>query len=73
MRKTKPFTLLLITLLMLMGCETNVPTKHNGATINGEIIRETKIDSCEYLYTIVHGGVTLTHKGNCNNPIHKQN
>jgi hypothetical protein len=56
-----------------MGCETNVPTKHSGITIDGDSIQETVIDSCQYLFDRVNGGIALTHKGNCNNPIHKQN
>jgi len=73
MIKTKNNHLLLIT-LMLMGCmETNVPVKNNGVIINDSYIKETNIDSCQYLYTLVQGGISLTHKGNCNNEIHKQN
>jgi len=68
----KTYLLLLIPFL-LMGCETNVPTKHSGITIDGDSIQETVIDSCQYLFDRVNGGIALTHKGNCNNPIHKQN
>lgn len=29
------------------------------------------IDGCEYFTCEVHGGVVISHKGNCSNPIHK--
>lgn len=29
------------------------------------------IDGCEYFKCEVHGGVVVSHKGNCSNPIHK--
>ena len=29
------------------------------------------IDSCQYLFAIGGSRVVLTHKGNCNNPVHK--
>ena len=31
------------------------------------------IDSCEYLYGPWGNASVLTHKGNCNNPIHSKN
>ena len=37
---------------------------------------ETKIDSCEYIVVthdlLEHYSVSITHKGNCSNPIHKK-
>jgi fluoride ion exporter CrcB/FEX len=52
--------LLLATLLIgMMGGSTTYSTK--------------EIDGCEYIETYSHGShtSTLTHKGNCSNPIHK--
>jgi hypothetical protein len=60
----KPY--LLITLLMLTGC-----AESSESTYQRYNIKEITVDSCEYLYN--NAGKFLTHKGNCNNEIHKQN
>ena len=72
--------LLLATLLigMMCGCEeptiqskrTNytVPTVGGGSSNPLEIC---VIDGCEYFNCEVRGGVVVSHKGNCKNPIHK--
>lgn len=31
------------------------------------------IDGCEYIQFHIHKADAITHKGNCNNPIHKHN
>ena len=40
-------------------------TQHWGVYI-------TQIDSCEYIYILKSSGTSLTHKGNCKNPIHNK-
>ncbi len=74
--------LTIITLAALLGsCTTNYETKHieqkhyilDLHNTHTEITEYT-IDSCQYLGYL--GGDSrsnyLTHKGNCNNPIHNQ-
>ena len=71
---------LLLTLvigLTIGSCETpNVDRKNTGIiyTDAGAEVEEVVIDGCQYIgqfdgYYTDWG----THKGNCNNPIHKQN
>jgi hypothetical protein len=59
----------------MMGCDNaNVEIKSTDYIIEANTIRLkiVVIDNCEYLYRGT-GGAVLTHKGNCNNPIHKHN
>jgi hypothetical protein len=51
---------------MLTGC-----AESSESTYQRYNIKEITVDSCEYLYN--NAGKFLTHKGNCNNEIHKQN
>lgn len=71
---------LLLTLvigLTIVSCEEpNVERKDTGIiyTDAGDEVEEVVIDGCQYIgqfdgYNTDWG----THKGNCNNPIHKQN
>lgn len=60
----------------IMGCyDVNVEHKRTDY-----VLREGRnpltivvIDNCEYLYGEWGNATVLTHKGNCNNPIHKHN
>ena len=64
---------LTILCLTVVGCvENNTPTaqyKQDAEVAGFEIIT---IDSCQYIYRWdgYHAGSAITHKGNCNNPIH---
>jgi hypothetical protein len=72
--------LLLATLFigMISGCteptvkstKTNytVPTAGGGSS---NPLETCVIDGCEYFTCEVRGGVVVSHKGNCSNPIHK--
>ncbi len=68
--------LILIALTIgMMGCdEPNVeqkPTKHN---LDGHSpLDEVTIEGCQYLLGEWGNATVLTHKGNCDNPIHKHN
>lgn len=84
----KTTTYLLLLALLMAGCGesrqiepekipelvegiVSIPLRRGSA-----IIREIKIDSCEYLYdfnSTLNVPTTLSHKGNCKNPIHKSN
>ena len=75
----KPTFLLISALLLTIlscGCrEVNTPRKDTGFVVREEkdplIIVE--VDSCEYLFGDWGNATVLTHKGNCNNPIHQHN
>lgn len=72
--------LLLATLLigMISGCTepTVKSTKTNytvptAGGVSSNPLEICVIDGCEYFKCEVHGGVVVSHKGNCSNPIHK--
>ena len=70
--------LILATLLigMMGGCTpATVKTESKNYTIptvdGAKPISTCKIDGCEYFTCETRGGVVITHKGNCSNPIHK--
>lgn len=58
--------LILAAMALLAGCNPNKPVKNDESLS----IHETTIDGCQY-YVIWDESRSLTHKGNCNNPIHK--
>lgn len=69
--------LILVIGLTIVSCEEpNVERKNTGIIYSeeGDEIQEIVIDGCQYIGRF--GGYNRdwgTHKGNCNNPIHKQN
>ena len=70
--------LLIIAVVQITGClKTDQETKDYNVGKVGNLkqcIVTTEIDGCEYLVGHVPGGDygwVMTHKGNCNNPIHK--
>jgi hypothetical protein len=57
-------------LLICVSCTRGNELKNENVFKNYEII---KIDGCEYIqYGSSHGYLHVTHKGNCDNPIHKK-
>ena len=66
--------LVILWVLALFGCnESNVKTENTGYYV-GEFVNElqvVEIDSCQYLFGDWGNATILTHKGNCNNIIHK--
>jgi hypothetical protein len=65
------FTLLL---LITFGCHnSNVKTEVTQTYVGDfiEPIQIVEIDSCQYIFGDWGQSTILTHKGNCNNPIHK--
>jgi hypothetical protein len=60
-------------LLTLASCDKTNVEKVSSNYILGEHppIEIVTIDSCQYLYGGWGHATVLTHKGNCNNPIHK--
>ena len=57
-------------LLTLCGCNNGEQEKHNNSYDEYNVVI---IDSCQYFKISSYGWghYTLTHKGNCENPIHK--
>ena len=63
-----------VMLLTLASCqEPNVQRENTGYVVmNGSNpLKIVKIDGCQYLLGDWGHATVLTHKGNCNNPIHK--
>lgn len=52
----------------LFGCKKPQRTYK----VDGITIQLFDFDGCQYLKTSVKGGYSVTHKGNCNNPIHRR-
>ena len=59
--------------LMFIGC-IEVQSKDNGSYYCSGC-QTQRHEGCEYVifggYANAHSGVSITHKGNCDNPIHK--
>lgn len=66
----KIITVLMFGFILLSGCES----QHDGAAVGnfGKIYGYdiVVIEKCEYIYSPNAYGKTMTHKGNCKNPIH---
>lgn len=61
---------------MIAGCTEPTVTKQITQTIistGDKPLEIIEIDSCEYLVSCYDRSRSLTHKGNCKNPIHKKN
>ena len=57
---------LLLTLIFTSSCSQNVKRSSTKYVIDGSKVDEIEIEGCQYL-NYAH---TITHKGNCKNPIH---
>jgi hypothetical protein len=65
---------LAVMVLAFASCEEpNVEAKSTNYRINpvNSSLTIITVDGCQYLYGNWGPGTVLTHKGNCNNPIHK--
>lgn len=74
----------LVSALILVSCAPTVVDKKEDSfsdkplkeIFNGVDYQVVVIDSCEYIIgrddNPYNGGYFLSHKGNCNNPIHKK-
>lgn len=78
----KTITSISIFILVLTGCTKSTQSKqsHNVETKPTEYnighnnaLTLLNVDGCEYLYGPWGNATVLTHKGNCNNKIHKIN
>lgn len=63
--------LMLITLLSCSQNGTNNSTDTGVSLGHTSALQIIDIDGCQYLYGDWYNSTVLTHKGNCNNPIHK--
>ena len=68
--------ILLALLIGMMGCQEPTvdmnSTKH-VLSYGHNPLQEITIEDCQYLYGEWGNATVLTHKGNCNNPIHQHN
>lgn len=63
-----------VMLLTLASChEPNVKVKNTNYVISEDRgpLTILIVDGCQYIYGDWGNATVLTHKGNCNNPIHK--
>jgi len=71
----KKFLMSAMVLMVLASCqEPNVepkPTKYIIGKVSGREIQVYEFEGCEYFYFEYDRSASLTHKGNCRNPIHK--
>jgi len=67
--------LLLALTIGMMGCDVpNVEQNTTQHAIAGHArLDEVTVEGCQYLYGAWGNATVLTHKGNCNNPIHQHN
>jgi hypothetical protein len=66
----KQLLILLVVCLSFVGCSPDRETVKSTITnkiVNGYVLQEFTYEGCQYLAS----GQGITHKGNCNNPIHK--
>jgi hypothetical protein len=65
---------IVLMLFTLASCkEPNVETTNSSHIIGtfGHTLDVVKIEGCEYFFADYDRSSLFTHKGNCNNPIHK--
>lgn len=61
-----------VMLLTFASCEKNVESRNTSVSLGYTTpLQVIKIDGCQYLFGDWGNATTLTHKGNCNNLIHK--
>lgn len=75
---------LMLVLLVLSGCEDHSqpvlqPTKREFFENGRRSLERTTFDGCDYIVLQNHSshidgdGLSITHAGNCRNPIHRMN
>lgn len=68
LKKLVLFMLPLLFIVLLSSCDGQYQNRNNGKVK----YRQVTIDSCQYLgFETVYDYMVYTHKGNCNNPIHR--
>ena len=68
----KHFLSLFVIAVVLGSCNDDNVVGEKIIKVNGYEIKEYNIDSCQYIGNVQGDSRSnyLTHKGNCNNPIH---
>jgi hypothetical protein len=69
----KKFLLIILSLIILVSCEDNLP-KSSRPTVLSDVksVEVMVYDNCEYV-VVGHGTRAWgSHKGNCKNPMHKE-
>lgn len=73
----KVLLIVFIACMVTIGCsEEKNPDRVNSETVEhgfGRGVSIITVDSCQYVWVARGYGAGLSHKGNCNNPIHKIN
>ena len=79
----KPFIIFLFSLFLIFGCEKSEPRTEeqikqkeqielvNKFSVNSWGVKEVEHEGCQYIVFANGDRGGITHKGNCNNPIHK--
>ncbi len=68
--KTKIVALFAIA-FMTASCDYGTTQNYEKTIpIGNRVIESIEFDGCEYIYLRRLGSVSITHKGNCKNPIH---
>lgn len=60
--KTK---ILILTAVIFCSCEKSQNSSKTKDTYDMEQYKIVEIDSCEYVISLVYGGRSICHKGNC--------
>jgi hypothetical protein len=59
--------------LLLSSCNTTVDVKRTEDTYMGNPVMIIEYEGCEYVWFSHGSGSWGSHKGNCKNPVHKNN
>lgn len=62
------FLIFIVTLLLIFGCNNPHPTDTKEGEVGPYMI--IRMDGCEYFHRKIGYSRELSHKGNCDNPIH---
>ena len=78
MKKKNNMKQLLVVMLALsmLGCQeptVDINSTKHVLSYGHNPLQEITIEDCQYLYGEWGNTTVLTHKGNCNNPIHQHN
>lgn len=64
----------MILLCFIVGCEGSTINEPTSLNVKARELALVKIGNCEYIQMkTTHGYGVVTHKGDCNNPHHKDN
>lgn len=67
----KRILLLIAIAITLVSCDSTTYQVDKPVMSNEAVYQVVVIDSCQYVFRQFNGSCMFSHKGNCNNPIHK--